>query len=338
MTPVDLRTAPAFEASARLQWRLTISLEPSWDGSDVVDPATAPLWMNLGALPEGLPFISTQDWCRCLDPLALVRSTQHPGEYYVLNSACGVPDDADLWRPMHVNFPDDQHIVWEMDRHRNHDVLQAPYEGDSGFVRWTFERQAYEECAHDILDGLLGCFEQPCSLAKAEPYLSPDSQGYAPATRLLEPYEIWGGHDCEQAPELLRMDRAQIGRKPMRAPGRRIELGFFLTPQGTDHDLLMIDGQAAPLYKLPHAHCAAQAAQDAWLASVRSHYLEQGLAHPLGKHHLSYARLPQVPMAEIHAAGKHYAQVLAQSLLQCGARDFSLRYVPHDLPALVARR
>mgnify|MGYP000002814623 CR=1 FL=1 len=155
MTPVDLRTAPAFEASARLQWRLTISLEPSWDGSDVVDPATAPLWMNLGALPEGLPFISTQDWCRCLDPLALVRSTQHPGEYYVLNSACGVPDDADLWRPMHVNFPDDQHIVWEMDRHRNHDVLQAPYEGDSGFVRWTFERQAYEECAHDILDGLL---------------------------------------------------------------------------------------------------------------------------------------------------------------------------------------
>ena len=82
----------------------------------------------------------------------------------------------------------------------------------------------------------------------------------------------------------------------------------------------------------------AQAAQDAWLASVRSHYLEEGLAHPLGKHHLSYARLPQVPMAEIHAAGKHYAQVLAQSLLQCGARDFSLRYVPHDLPALVARR
>jgi len=248
------------------------------------------------------------------DPVELWKSACQPGGYYLLNSDCGYPPDAEIETPIFVSHPDAGTIIWELDGEALQWALEDIWR-KRGFLRLVFRRADYEAAIRGMVDAAKAANVPELPVEELKPNCSKG-----------EAYET-----------LMALDfTTSISPEPVLPDSTILEFGF----KGSE--LCFVDGQAYPHWpERLFTRWEVHAAFKRWAAFVSRGYALQCYPDEVASGEIDILTIMQderrndfflkssAQREACDKAGKHLAACLRSAFAEgASAPDVEVRYRP----------
>lgn len=324
-----------FETPDRLGWRLRYGDVIFYPDAPGVDFSLTPVFFGCSEVLAQIGIV----W----NLWALIESCRRPGAFSILNCECGIPDDAGLKEFVFVSHPNDEIVVWELDIKGLSPALDDWIVGQPGFIRYLFEREAYEMEIRAMLREVQRVAEMPVPLADLPgERVREDLERQYPGIHHVtaDRFEPTIRGDCD-ADDFCGMDAdAAWLREPMFPPGTLIEIGFF------GEYLYRIDGKTRHVWLGRwFTRWVVQEAFKAWLEHVLRRFAlatfykdaEPQVASDVAQN--VFVLLPGFDLESCHRVGERFAEIMRHSLLEgTTAPEVTIRYVRRDPPQAVLKQ